>query len=244
MGAGLELEVFFSRFSRDRVTRGETVFDVEISGFADVPHDLVTSVALGYTAGQCRRGGDVSAICFRLEDHRVAHRVWPLISIIPANTPGWRLPCLHGRPADVTGVSLRGAPEEGRSHGWADFRGRNPVMPITVRNPCHRPPPTPRQMPSSRPTWVITVIRAVSSPMPGASLDSFRMALRRGRRVPFEPKKGVAPAGAHPQSSRSWELCGAPRGHRSAQNSVDAGRIAAPVLLQPDQHIAVQPHRD
>lgn len=55
--------------------------------FADVPYDLITSVALGYTAGQCRHGGDVSAVCFLLKDDRIAHRVWPLILIIPANTP-------------------------------------------------------------------------------------------------------------------------------------------------------------
>ena len=75
--AGRELEVFLSRFSRDRVVRGDTVFDIEICRFADVPHDLITSVALGHTAGQCRHGGDVSSVSFLLKDHRIAHRVWP-----------------------------------------------------------------------------------------------------------------------------------------------------------------------
>jgi hypothetical protein len=41
---------------------------------ADVPHDLITSVALGYTAGQCRRGSDVSAVCFPLQDDRIVQR--------------------------------------------------------------------------------------------------------------------------------------------------------------------------
>jgi hypothetical protein len=73
VGASLELEVFSSRFSRDRVTSGDTVFDVQICRYADVPHDLITNVALGYTPGQCRHGGDVSAVCFLLKDDRIAH---------------------------------------------------------------------------------------------------------------------------------------------------------------------------
>jgi hypothetical protein len=72
--AGLELEIFSYRFRRDRIASGDTVFDVEISRFADVPDDLITSVALRYTAGERRHAGDVSTVCFPLKDDRIAHR--------------------------------------------------------------------------------------------------------------------------------------------------------------------------
>ena len=88
MGARLEFELFPSRFSQDRVASGNTVFDIEIRRFVDVPYDLVTSVTLGYTTGQCRHRGDVPAISFLLKDDRIAHRIWPLILMIPANTVG------------------------------------------------------------------------------------------------------------------------------------------------------------
>ena len=73
MRAGLQFEVFPSRFCRNRVTSGDAVFDVEIRRFAEVPDDLITSIALGYTAGQCRHGGNVTAVRFLLKDDRIMH---------------------------------------------------------------------------------------------------------------------------------------------------------------------------
>jgi hypothetical protein len=98
--AGLELEILFSRLIGDRVASGYTVFDIEIRRFADVPYDLITSIALGYTAGEGRNCGDVPAIRFLLEDDRIALGVWHLILIIPANTP---VASRLGAPRDVTG---------------------------------------------------------------------------------------------------------------------------------------------
>ena len=72
MGAGLELEVFSSGFSRNLVTGGDTVFDVEICCLADIPDDFVMSVALGYTSVQYRNRGDVSAGCFPFKDDCIA----------------------------------------------------------------------------------------------------------------------------------------------------------------------------
>src|ERR1700730_13454195 len=64
-------------------------------------------------------GDDVSPVCFLLKDHRIAHRVWPLILIIPANTPRTAavrqfltgIVWLRGRrlqlPGDASRVKLR-----------------------------------------------------------------------------------------------------------------------------------------
>jgi hypothetical protein len=60
---------------------------------------------LGYTAGQRRHGGDVSAVRFPLKDDRIAHGFWPLILIIPANVPGG-LGCFMAGP--MTGAAFGG----------------------------------------------------------------------------------------------------------------------------------------
>jgi hypothetical protein len=74
MGAGCdEFEVFLSRRGRDRVTRGDTVFNVKICRIPDLPCDLIASVALGHTPGQRRNGGDVSAVFFPLKDDCIAY---------------------------------------------------------------------------------------------------------------------------------------------------------------------------
>jgi hypothetical protein len=86
-GASLELEIFPSCFSGNRVTRGDTVLDVEIRRFAYVPYDPIMSVALGCTTGQSRCGRDASAFCFPLKDDRIAPRVLALIFMISANSP-------------------------------------------------------------------------------------------------------------------------------------------------------------
>lgn len=77
LSAGLELDVFSAHFRRDRVTCGDTVFDVQIGGFANVLHHLIMGVALGYAAGQCRRDGDISPVVFLFENDRIEHGVWP-----------------------------------------------------------------------------------------------------------------------------------------------------------------------
>ena len=64
----MKLEVFSSRFSRDRVTGGYTVLNVEICGFADIRDCLITSVALGNTAGQGWHDGYISAVFFSLQE--------------------------------------------------------------------------------------------------------------------------------------------------------------------------------
>ena len=111
MGAGLELEAFSSRFRRDRVTNSDTVFDVEICRFADVPHDLITSVALGYTAGQCRHGGDVSAVRFPLKDDRIAQ---------------WSLALDSDHTSEHGPMSLAWRLSWGAPLTWLAYHGRNP----------------------------------------------------------------------------------------------------------------------
>ena len=58
----MELEIFSSCFGGDGITGGDTVFDIEIRRFVDVPHDLITSITLGYTTGQGGHRGDVPAV--------------------------------------------------------------------------------------------------------------------------------------------------------------------------------------
>jgi|SRR6266516_3937940 len=86
MDAGREFDVFFSNFSRDWITGRDTIFDVEVCGFADVADCLITRVALRNTAGQGWHDGYISTVFFSFQDYGIAHEESPLTLIIAANT--------------------------------------------------------------------------------------------------------------------------------------------------------------
>jgi hypothetical protein len=72
VAAGHKFEVLFASVGSGS-PEAITVFDIQICCFADIPHDLITSVTLKYATGQGRHGGDVSAVCFPLKDNCIAH---------------------------------------------------------------------------------------------------------------------------------------------------------------------------
>src|SRR5581483_532457 len=79
---GLDLDEFLSRFGRHGIARFAAVLDIKVDRLPNVLQRLVAIIALADASRQRRDAGDVPAVRFLFQDHRVAHRIAPFARIL------------------------------------------------------------------------------------------------------------------------------------------------------------------